>query len=184
MCPLTLCLNARDPCFNARNSIDLRANEALSFSTINNIRDRLGKDKHGKRLVLMKAPDYKGDCNPLTRENNKAQGIMWAKGEVRVPFAFKNSQQIRAAGEEVLKGRQLYLADDMDGCAWDATDMMADVLHQADKDNNLLKLDSEGRTHTAVVVVLSSTLGWGADSPAPVFPLRARHRRACGGSSL
>ena len=96
----------------------------------------------------MKAPDYKGDCNPLTRENNKAQGIMWAKGEVRVPFAFKNSQQIRAAGEEVLKGRQLYLADDMDGCAWDATDMMADVLHQADKDNNLLKLPpGEGR-HT------------------------------------
>jgi len=155
-------------CFNARNSMDLRSNEALSISTVNNIRDRLGKDKHGKRVVLMQAPDYKGDCNPLTRKNNEEQGIKWAKGEVRVPFPLKNSQQIRAAGEEVLKGRQLYLGDDMDGCAWDTTDMMGDVLHQAEKDNNLLPLPP-GNSHAH------------ASRPSPTFnSLRARGAIGCG----
>lgn len=161
-------------CFNARNSVDLRTNEAMPISTTNKIRDVFCKDKDGKRVVLASAPDFRGDCNPLTRENNIQQGIKWAKGQVRVPFPFKNSAQIRAAGKDVIAGRTLHLADDIDGAAWDALDMGADVLHQAAKDNNLLELP---KGEMRELQVIFDGHGWTSRSGATRFLVRTPHTK-------
>eukprot|EP00966_Prymnesium_polylepis_P288177 6656057-Prymnesium_polylepis.1 len=64
-------------CFNALNSIDLRACEALSIRLMDRLRERLACDEHGERRVICRPPQYTGIGNPLTQKSNREQGILW-----------------------------------------------------------------------------------------------------------
>ena len=127
-------------CFNALNSIDLRSCEALSIRLMNRIRERLACDENGNRRVICRPPSYSGIGNPLTRESNRQQGILWEHKAVLVPYVFRNSQQMKRAADLVLEGRTLHLAFDFDGAAWDLWDQARDLFQQLERDGNLLEL--------------------------------------------
>ena len=99
-------------CFNALNSVDLRACEALSTRLMDRLRERLACDEHGKRRVICRPPQYTGIGNPLTQKSNREQGILWEHKAVLVPYIFRNSQQMKKAADLVLEGRTLHLAFD------------------------------------------------------------------------
>ena len=58
-------------CYNAFNSVDLRANEALSIRLINTIRERLACGPDGKRLIICRPPAYGKGRGNLTRKSNR-----------------------------------------------------------------------------------------------------------------
>ena len=128
-------------CFNALNSIDLRANEALSINTTVAIRNRFACDPlTGKRRVYMRPPHYTGNGNPLTRQSNRACGIKWEHRVILVPFVFVNSNKMASAVDMVLDGRRLHMAYDFDAAAWDLWRTARDLLVQLTAHSNLLTL--------------------------------------------
>ena len=58
-------------CYNAFNSVDLRANEALSSRLMNTIRERLACGPDGKRLVICRPPAYGKGRGNLTQKSNR-----------------------------------------------------------------------------------------------------------------
>ena len=156
-------------CFNALNSIDLRACEALSIRLINTIRERLACGADGKRLVICRPPSYTGAGNPLTQKSNREQGIKWEQKAVLVPFVFRNSSQIKAAADRVLDGRTLHLAYDFDGAAWDLWEQARDLLVQLEGDRNLLSLPT-GVLRTLQLIFDGH--GWNSRTGAVRFVLR------------
>ena len=113
-------------CYTALNSIDLRSNNALPNSVLNEFREVLSKDPKGRRRVISRPPEPRGrfendPLNPLTRKSNRDQGIKWVHKAVFAPFVVKTPAEVKAAGEKVLGGRTLHLSDgvEFDGAAFD-----------------------------------------------------------------
>jgi hypothetical protein len=156
-------------CFNALNSIDLRACEALSIRLMDRLRERLACDEHGNRRVICRPPQYTGIGNPLTQKSNREQGILWEHKAVLVPYIFRNSQQMKKAADLVLEGRTLHLAFDFDGAAWDLFDQARDLLRQLEYDGNLLVLPP-GVLRTLQIIFDGH--GWTSRSGAVRFVLR------------
>ena len=127
-------------CFNALNSLDLRACEALSIRLINTIRERFACNADGTRRIICRPPAYVGKGNPLTQKSNRAVGIKWERKAVLVPYVFRNSKQMQAAAHGVLEGRTLHLAHDFDGAAWDLWEQARDLLGQLERQSNILEL--------------------------------------------
>ena len=66
-----------EQCYNASNTLDLRANEALPHFLIRRIVERLmTKNISGNlmRVIIMEALSYAGEGNPLTQRSNREQG--------------------------------------------------------------------------------------------------------------
>ena len=122
-------------CFNALHSLDIRANKTLSISILNAIRAFSTVD--GKRILLphgMPPAFGKGQVN--TRKSNTEQGI--GRSPLLAPFAVKSSVEIREQMDVTLGGRELHLATDHDGAAWDVCVTGTEVFQQALKEGNLL----------------------------------------------
>ena len=159
-------------CFNALNSIDLRACEALPIRTMMKIRERLACDAEGKRVVLARPPPYTGAGNPVTQVSNRENGIKWEHKAICVPFVFRDPAQIRAALDKVLEGRTLHLAADFDAAAWELLEMARTLLNQLARDNNLLKLPPG---ELRVLQLIFDGHGWSSRCGAVRFTLRCVH---------
>ena len=159
-------------CFNALNAIDLRACEAMSVRMMVNISQRMACDENGKRKEICRPPDYHGAYNPLTRESNREQGIKWEGKAVYAPFVFPHHGKVVAAGRRVLDGRQLHLAMDFDGAAWDFIATCDDLLAMLEGDDNLLVLPPSVRR---VMQLIFDGHGFLSRSGAVRFTVRSPH---------
>ena len=161
-------------CFNALNSIDLRACEALSTRLMDTIRERLSCNPDGTRKIICKPPDYTGKGNPVTQRSNRDCGIKWENKAVLVPFVFRNSKQCKQAADLVLEGRTLHLAHDFDGSAWDLWEQARDLLGQLERQGNILELPAGVLRELQLIF---DGHGWHSRAGAVRFVLRCPQTR-------
>ena len=162
-------------CLNVANSLDLRSNEALPYSTMRRVSERLSTELiDGKlcRVVLMEAPSHTGEDNPLTRRSNREQGI-WEGMRVRAPHVFQGDKAVSAALSALCEDHELQLSvpseDGMDWAGWYLIDIARDVLGQAKADNNLRPL-TPGLTRRLQMIF--DAHGWTSACGATRFMLR------------
>lgn len=159
----------QEHCFNALHAIDLRACEALPLRCMMAIRERLACTPDGQRIVIARPPQSAGRHNPLTYKSNKEQGIKYEHRGICMPYVFPDANGIAAAANRVLLGRQLHLAIDFDGAAWDLWDAMRDLLAQLERHQNLIELPQD---QLLTFQFIFDGHGWSSTSGAVRFVLR------------
>ena len=162
-------------CLNVANSLDLRSNEALPYSTMRRVSERLSTeliDGELCRVILMTAPSHQGEHNPLTRRSNREQGI-WDGMSVRAPHVFQGDKSISAALSTLCEDHELQLSvpsqDGIDWAGWYLIDIARDVIAQAAGDDNLrpVKVGLSRRLQ-----MIFDAHGWTSASGATRFMLR------------
>jgi hypothetical protein len=177
-------------CYTASNSLDLRACEALPYSTMRRLAERLRTELIDGELcpvVIMEAPSYDGEGNPVTQKSNREQGI----GDHRKLFAprvLHDDKGCVAALNTLCADHEMQLSvpskDGVDAALWSLVETVRQVLWQAETDENLRTpaddvllraqvscVDSHSRTARAASAGLP--LAWPLDARAHLTLARA-----------
>ena len=134
-------------CYNASNSLEIRACEAIPFSVFRRMTERLRTetvDGEGVDVIICSAPRYGGRDNPISRRSN-ILNCGSADGHVLAPRVFADDKKVGAELNLLCADCEMMVSvpsldGGIDASFWFFPDTARKVLQQAAADDNLASL--------------------------------------------